>query len=104
MILMANHSKMSTWSIKTKLRAWSVRLTFVNVITKTWVTCPNSESLVTLALVANLFVVANVSTGVGVLALVDVTRTLVRIISAVVLTVTEAVPFNAHTIFTSKKS
>ena len=95
---------MRTWSIKTKLRAWPVSFTFVNVIAKTWVTCPNPESLVTLALVPNLFVVANVGAGVGVLAFVDVTRTFVRIISAIVLSVTEAVPLNAHLIFTSEKS
>ena len=95
---------MRTWSIKTKLRAWPVSFTFVNVITKTWVTFSNPEPLVALALVPDLFVVANVGAGVGVLALVDVTRTLVRIISAVVLTVTEAVPLNAHPIFTSEKS
>jgi hypothetical protein len=96
--------KSSTWSIKTKLRAGSLRVTFINIITKTGVTWSNLESLVTLTFVSNFFVVAHVRARVGVLTLVDIARALVRIVPTIVLTVAEAVPLNAHPIFTGEKS
>lgn len=66
-----------TWSIQTELRTWPFDDTLVNVFAQARIGLPDPESFVTLALVADLLVVAHVLAGVRVLALVDVARTFV---------------------------